>query len=59
MHPLQANRKILVSCLADLLSLVRQFANDPELQEPYILEATRVTTRLKHLQFEIERLDLD
>lgn len=59
MHPLLANRQILLSCLAELLGLARQFGHDKIAQEAYALEAARITLRLKEVQGEIERQHLD
>jgi hypothetical protein len=50
---------MLTACLADLIGLARQFSHDPKLAEEYVLEATRITARLKDLQIEIEELHLD
>jgi hypothetical protein len=50
---------MLTACLADLIGLARQYSYDKTIAEQYVLEATRITRRLKDLQIRIEELHLD
>lgn len=59
MHPLQHTRLVLLAAIRELLGLAEEHKHDAARHEGFVLEATRLTLRLRKVQTEIEDHDLD
>jgi hypothetical protein len=58
-HPLIERRRILVAAIEEITATAADEQKHHRNPEPYLIEATRLVLRLRALQEEIEKHDLD
>jgi hypothetical protein len=59
LHPLQRDRQILLEALRQVMFLSQSYRERNLDAMPFALEAMRLSERLKKVQRQIEKLDLD